>query len=77
MKKSIPNFENLYEIDETGIVYSLQRTVNTKGNGIRIVPAKELKTFKDKNGCEKVQLFKSNKKYILSVNALKKQLFGE
>lgn len=77
MKKSIPNFENLYEIDENGIVYSLQRSVNTKGNGIRIVPAKVLKTFKDKNNCEKVQLFKSNKKYILSINALKRQLFGE
>ena len=72
---AIPGFENLYEIDENGIVYSLQRTVNTKGNGVRIVPAKQLKTFKDKNGCEKVQLFKDNKKQTFSINELKRKLF--
>ncbi len=77
MKINIPGFEGFYEIDENGIVYSLKRTVNTKGNGIRIVPAKQLSTFTDKKGCEKVQLFKENKKYILSINALKRQLFGE
>lgn len=75
MKMNIPGFENLYEIDENGIVYSLQRTVNTKGNGVRIVPAKQLKTFKDKNGCEKVQLFKANKKQTFSINELKRKLF--
>lgn len=75
MNKAIPNFENLYEISETGEVYSLQRTVNTKGNGVRIVPAKQLKTFTDKNGCKKVQLFKNNKKHILSVNALLKLVY--
>lgn len=74
--KQIPGFEGLYEIDSNGDVYSKQRTVNTKGNGVRIVPEKKLKTFIDKGGCTKVQLFKDNKKTTLSINELVRKLYG-
>jgi hypothetical protein len=43
--KSVPGFENFYEVSNTGFVRSLPRFARTRGNGLRTVASTILKTF--------------------------------
>ena len=71
----VPQFEGLYKINENGQVKSLSRVVGSgRGSGMRVVPEKEIATFKDKRGYEKVQLFKNGKKKTLSIKKVLRDL---
>jgi hypothetical protein len=77
MRKPIPGYENQYEMDETGIIYSLPREIRSgRGLGYRKTEAKVLKTFKNTTGVECVQLFKDNKRKVFVIKSLKNQLFA-
>lgn len=66
MLKDVIGYEGIYQIDEFGNVYSLERKV-VKHDGFRTVPKTILRKSKDKNGYIRMTLSKNGirKKYSL------------
>lgn len=77
--KDIKGFEGLYQVSNLGKVKRLERKTENKSvygsNKYAIIKERAVKTYKHKNGYERVQIYKNKKRYIFSIHRLVAEAF--